>query len=172
MKQTVTVYPNKQLFEPVRDIPVDQIKSDTYTQIGSSMLEILRKKGGIGLSANQVGLPFNMCVIELKANDPKIMLNPRVMKQSDKMVPSREGCLSLPGATVVVNRHKNVTVQYEDVTGQTHTLEAVGLLSCCLQHEIDHLNGILMINRLNEFSKSKALKQVYRFKKSYNGRAK
>jgi len=166
MKQMITVHPSKDLFTKTIDIPKKDIKSDTYSQIGSSMLEILRKKGGIGLSANQVGLPFNMCVVELTSSDPKIMLNPRVVKQSDKMVKSSEGCLSLPGATVVVNRHANVTVNYEDVTGETISLSANGLLSSCLQHEIDHLKGVLMINRVGEVHRSRALKAVYRYKKA------
>lgn len=165
MKQVITVYPNKELFEKTRDIPKDQITGDTYRQIGASMLEILKKRGGIGLSANQVGLPLNMCVIELATNDPKIMLNPRVIKQSDRMVNSKEGCLSLPGAVVTVGRHQKVTVEYEDVTGKTETLEAVNLLSCCIQHEIDHLKGVLMINRVGEYARSKALKAVTKYKR-------
>lgn len=166
MKQVITVYPNKDLFEKTRDIPKDQITGDTYRQIGSSMLEILRKKGGIGLSANQVGLPLNMCVIELTSSDPKIMLNPRIVKQSDKMVKSKEGCLSIPGAEVTVNRHATVTVEYEDVRGETQSLEAASLLSCCLQHEIDHLNGITMLNRISDFARSKAMKQLNRYKRA------
>lgn len=165
MKTTITTYPNQELFTKTRDIPKDQITGDTYRQIGASMLEILRDKGGIGLSANQVGLPLNMCVIELQASDPKMMLNPRIIKQSDKMVGMKEGCLSLPGAIVAVARHSSVTVEYEDVTGETVTLEAEGLLSCCLQHEIDHLNGILMINRVPELHKSRALKAVEKYKR-------
>lgn len=171
MKNTITVHPNQQLFKPTRDIPKKDIKAETFSQIGSAMLEILRKKGGIGLSANQVGLPLNMCVIEIIANDPKILLNPRVIKMSEKMSISKEGCLSLPGALVNVNRHERVTVEYESVTGETEKIEASGLESYCLQHEIDHLNGILVINRLNQFHKSKALKDVHRFKKA-NGRIK
>jgi peptide deformylase len=166
MRQVITVHPSKDLFRKADDIPIKNIQSDTFTQIGSSMLEILRKKGGIGLSANQVGLPFNLCVIELTSSDPKIMINPRVVKQSDKMVKSTEGCLSLPGATVVVNRHATVVVEYEDVTGETISLDAEGLLSNCLQHEIDHLKGVLMINRVGEIHRSRALKAVYRFKKA------
>jgi peptide deformylase len=165
MKNSVSIYPNKQLFEKTRNIPKDQIKSDTFSQIGSSMLEILRKQGGIGLSANQVGVPLNMCVIELQNSDPKILLNPRITKMSDKMVPSKEGCLSLPGAILEINRHKNIVVEYEDVTGETQRLEAEGLLSCCLQHEIDHLKGILMINRVTGYHKTKALKQLHKYKK-------
>lgn len=170
MRQIITTYPNKELFEKTRDIPIKDIKSDTFTQIGSSMLEILKDKGGIGLSANQVGLPLNMCVIAIHINDVKILLNPRIIKMSDKMEKSDEGCLSLPGCMVVVNRHQKVTVEYETVTAETETLEATGILSKCLQHEIDHLNGILMINRLSEYHKSKALKAIHKFKKSKNGR--
>ena len=92
MKQQITTYPNKQLFQVTRDIPKDQIKAETYTQIGSAMLEILRKKGGVGLSANQVGLPLNMCVIETSPNDPKILLNPRIIKASNKVSKSASPC--------------------------------------------------------------------------------
>ena len=165
MRHTITTYPNKDLFEKTRDIPKDQIKSDTYSQIGSSMLEILREKGGIGLSANQVGLPLNMCVIELHSSTPMILLNPRIMKTSSETVEGEEGCLSLPGAAVKVQRYRSVTVEYEDVTGETQEIKATGLLSQCLQHEIDHLNGILMINRVNTYAKEKAIKAVHRFKK-------
>lgn len=170
MKQTISTYPNKELFKCTRDIPKDQIKAETFSQIGSAMLEILRKQGGIGLSANQVGLPLNMCVIELTSADAKILLNPRITKMSDKMVISREGCLSLPGTTVKVNRHANIVVEYETVTGETEKLEAEGLLSNCLQHEIDHLNGILMINRLSSYHKEKAMKELFRFKKLITNR--
>lgn len=165
MKQMITIYPNKELFEKTRDIPKDSITGDTYRQIGASMLEILRKKGGIGLSANQVGLPFNMCVIELDSNDPKMMLNPRIIKMSDKMISSKEGCLSLPGAVISIQRHKDVTVEFEDVTGETQREEATGLYSCCIQHELDHLKGILMVNRVGEYAKNKALKSVHLFKR-------
>jgi peptide deformylase len=162
----VSTYPNKQLLQPTRDIPKDQIKAETYSQIGSAMLDILRREGGIGLSANQVGLPLNMCVVELTSSDPKILLNPRIVKMSDKMTISKEGCLSLPGALVSVNRHTNVIVEYETVRGETEKIEADGLLSNCLQHEIDHLNGVLMINRISNYHKEKALKKLFQFKKS------
>jgi peptide deformylase len=163
--QTITTHPHQELFGKLKEIPVKDIQSDTFGQIGSSMLEILKKKGGIGLSANQVGLPFRMCVIDINVNNPQIMINPRIAKQSDKMAKSQEGCLSLPGLYITINRHKNITVEYEDVTGETQSEEATGLLSFCIQHEIDHLNGILMINRLSEYHKSKAMKQLHKFKK-------
>ena len=165
MKQQITLHPSKDLFTKTKEIPINQITGDTYRQIGSSMLEILKNKGGIGLSANQVGLPFKMCVMELTSSDPKIILNPRITKSSKKMIKSREGCLSLPGADVVVSRHFSITTEYEDVRGETQVLDSKGLEATCLQHEIDHLNGILMINRVGEFHKNKALKQVHKYKR-------
>jgi peptide deformylase len=162
--QTITTHPHKDLFIKLPEIDKKDIKSDTFTQIGSSMLEILKKKGGLGLSANQVGLPFRICVIDI--NEPKIIINPRIVKMSDKMVKSQEGCLSLPGVDVTINRHKEVTVEYEDVTGKTKLEKCTGLLSRCIQHEVDHLNGILMINRLSEFHKNKAMKQLHRYKRN------
>lgn len=167
---TITTHPHQELFVPLKEIDKKDIQSDTFTQIGSSMMEILKKKGGIGLSANQVGLPFRMCVIDVKANNPMILINPRITKMSDKMEKSQEGCLSLPGLYVTLNRHKNITFEYEDVTGETKSEEASGLLSYCIQHELDHLNGILMINRLSEYHRSKALKQLQKAKRTMNGR--
>jgi peptide deformylase len=172
MKTTITTFPNQELYQPTRDIPKKDIKAETFSQIGSAMLEILKDKGGIGLSANQVGLPLNMCVIDIETNNPKIMLNPRIIKTSKNKVPSREACLSIPGASVTVQRYEKVTVEYEDVIGETIKLEATGLESYCLQHEIDHLNGILMLNRLSAFHKQKAMKQMDKFKKARNGRYK
>ncbi len=163
--QIIYTYPNKYLFKKAIEIPKKDIKSDTFSQIGASMLEILRKKGGIGLSANQVGLPFRMCVIELTKYATYIMLNPRVTHLSKLMQKSTEGCLSLPGCVVVVNRHKNVKLEYEDVMGETQSLNATGLFSNCIQHEIDHLNGILTINRLSKFHADKALKDISRWKR-------
>jgi peptide deformylase len=160
------MYPNSSLFTPLGFIPVEDIRSDTFTQIASSMFGILKRKGGIGLSANQVGLPLRMCVINI--TEPLILINPTIVKQSKVMEKSREGCLSVPGATVTVSRHDNITVQYRTVTGEPQELEAKGLLSYCIQHEVDHLNGVLMLNRVGEYAKSRALKQFYKFKK-YKG---
>jgi peptide deformylase len=165
MITTITKHPHKELFEATKEIPIKDIKSETFTQVGSSMLDILKKRGGIGLSANQVGLPFKMCVISVDVNDPKIMLNPRITKMSNRMTQSQEGCLSLPGLIVTINRREKVTVEYENVTGETISEEITGLYSNCVQHEIDHLNGILMINRLSEFHKSKAMKQLQKFRR-------
>jgi len=165
MRQIVTTYPNKELLEPTREIPKDQINSDTYSQIGSSMVEIMKKKGGVGLSANQVGLPLKMCVIATAINNIVIMLNPRIVKSSKITEDSPEGCLSLPGAYANVKRHNWVEVEYETVDGETISERVSGFKGYVIQHEIDHLNGVLFINRLNEYSKNKALKAMHKFKR-------
>ena len=166
----ITIHPHSELFEKLEVIDKKYIKSDTFSQIGSSMLEILKKRKGIGLSANQVGLPFRMFVTDI--DEPKIYINPRITKMSDKMCESQEGCLSLPGVYITLDRHEKITVEYEDVRGETQSEEVTGLLGYCIQHELDHLNGILMINRLNDYHKNKALKQLHKFKKSMNGKQK
>lgn len=163
----ITIYPHQELFTKLSEIDKKHIKSDTFSQIGSSMLDILKKSGGIALSANQVGLPFKMCVINI--TEPKILINPRIIKMSDKTISSQEGCLSLPGVYMSINRHKKITVEYEDVRGETKTEEVEGLLSYCIQHEIDHLNGILITNRVGEYHRSKAMKILHKFKR-YGGK--
>ena len=165
MKQTINLYPDKVLLEPTRDIPKSDIKADTFSQIGSSMLEIMRSRGGVGLSANQVGLPLNMCVIEFVKSDPHIMINPRLIKTSNTSKVLPEGCLSLPNVSLKINRWEKVTVEYEDVTGETKTLEASGLLSQIIQHEIDHLKGLTMLNRVGEYHRQKAKKKLDMYKK-------
>lgn len=162
--QKITTYPHQELYTATKKIDKKDIKSDTFSQIGSSMLEILKSRKGIGLSANQVGLPFKMFVTDIK--EPKIYINPRIIKMSNKMSDSQEGCLSLPGLYVTIKRHEKITLEYEDVTGETITEKMEGLLSYCVQHELDHLNGILMINRLTEYHKSKAIKQLQKFKRT------
>ena len=164
MKQNIVIYPNQILLEKTRDIPIDQINSNTYSQIGSSMIEIMKKKGGVGLSANQVGLPLNMCVIATNISDVKIMLNPRILKSSKVTDDSSEGCLSVPGALCKLKRHNWVEIAYETVDGETVEERLSGFAGYVVQHEIDHLQGILILNRLNEYSRNKAMKQMHRFK--------
>lgn len=167
MKENIVIHPNKILFEKTRDIPIEQISSDTYSQIGASMLEIMKKKGGVGLSANQVGLPLNMCVVGIHINDVKIMLNPRITKHSKNRKDSSEGCLSLPGAFCNVKRFEWVEVEYETVDGETVEERLSGFAANVIQHEIDHLNGLLLLNRLNEYSKNKVLKAMHKFRKRH-----
>jgi len=168
-QKLIYTYPNKYLFHKSDTIDKKYIRSDTFSQIGSSMLEILESRGGIGLAANQVGLPFRMCVIQVMYGDKKILINPRIIWRSCEVVKSEEACLSLPGCLLTINRTKNIKVQYEDVRGETKEFDAIGLESTCIQHEIDHLDGLTMLDRVNEYHKQKAKKDIFKFKKM-NGR--
>lgn len=103
-------------------------------------------RGGIGLAAPQVGELVRLIVIDVSESRdrPIIMFNPEVIKFSRNMCETREGCLSIPGATVRLKRHKTVRVRYHDIADDECTLNCSGLLAVCVQHEIDHLSGRLI----------------------------
>lgn len=160
-------YPNTYLNIPTKPISIEDIHSDTFSQIGASMLDILYKSKGIGLSANQVGLPFKMCVIHIPPSQPMILLNPRVVEHSNEIVLSYEGCLSVPGYFGHVKRYKEVVVEYETVTGKTENIKAQDKLCMCLQHEIDHLEGKLFIEYAPEWKLINIKKKIEIHKRKY-----
>jgi peptide deformylase len=96
------------------------------------------------------------------------MINPRIIYTSEEMVDSSEGCLSIPLVTAKVPRHADVTVEYYDRDYRKYTLEATGLLSVCLQHEIDHLDGVLYVDKLGKYSRSRLLKKSGKLMKELN----
>lgn len=159
MKNYVVTYPAEYLFKKAEDIPIKDINKDTFGTIASAMLEQLERKKGVGLAANQVGLPFNMTVIKLRTQT-YILLNPRIIKYSEQKMKSPEGCLSLPGVQALVPRYKEITVEYENLDGETVQLEATDLLSAALQHEIDHLNGKTLLYYLSTPKQEKAKRLI------------
>ncbi len=115
-------------------------------KIVKNMYETMKKHNGIGLAAVQVGILKRIVVIEIE--DIKLdLINPRIISFSEKKTPMVEGCLSVPKNTYEVERPESVVVEYTDLNNIKQVIEATGLLSKCLQHEIDHLNGITIINR-------------------------
>ena len=107
---------------------------------------------GIGLAAPQVGLGLRLAVVDLMPDDqpaPIVLVNPQVVGSSDEQATREEGCLSLPGMYADVTRPARVRVRYQDVEGRTRELEADGLLAACLQHELDHLDGVLFVDHLS-----------------------
>ena len=104
-----------------------------------------------GLAANQMGLPWAVTVIDFskEKNEPLCLINPEITKFSDETTHTSEGCMSLPGKVfAAVTRSKCITVRYQDEKGKSHTLEADDFMSKCIQHEVDHLNGLMYIDRL------------------------
>lgn len=118
------------------------------------MKKLMFENNGCGLAAPQVGELIQLVVIDTeytseKDYDPYVLINPRIVEQSDNLVPDTEGCLSIPGISVEVMRSDRVVVEAYDLNADLIRYEAEGDLMCvCLQHEIDHLHGITMFERL------------------------
>ena len=119
-----------------------------------SMLETMYVSSGIGLAAVQVGILKRIIVIDLKSGeedsnlrDPHVFMNPKIVEKSGTTF-SEEGCLSVIEFRAEVERAEKITIEYQDITGNYQKLDAENMMSICLQHEIDHLNGILFIDHL------------------------
>ncbi|MDR2157694.1 MAG: peptide deformylase [Holosporaceae bacterium] len=136
-----------------------------------SILEEMSKKlyewEGAGLAAPQIGILKKIVVIDVREEPQRLykLINPKIVQKSEEMVESREGCLSLPLLREVVLRSQSVTVEYLDEKFIKRTIQATGFLSFCLQHELDHLDGVLYIDRLSRLKKSSAIRK---FKKLQN----
>ncbi|HTU55251.1 MAG TPA: peptide deformylase [Acetobacteraceae bacterium] len=118
---------------------------------------------GIGLAAPQVGVGLAVTVIDLMPNDkpaPLALINPEIVAASPELATREEGCLSLPGQYAEVTRPARVTVRYEDETGARREIAAEGLLAACLQHEIDHLNGVLFVDHLSALKRNIILRRL------------
>ncbi len=120
------------------------------------MLEAMRKADGIGLAAPQIGKNLRICVVEIDGVI-KNFINPKITSASDEKILFEEGCLSLPGEFFAIERSELVTVRYIDETGKDRKLRARGLWAICLQHELDHLDGVLICDRY----KNQKNKHVY-----------
>jgi peptide deformylase len=169
--------------------PVEAIDGDVKTLV-RMMLDTLRTSNeGIGLAAPQVGHSLRLFVIEFGSLDwlkkhkepleclyngkwvpiqllfPLVVINPKIIEKSPELDPHEEGCLSLPDLHAKVSRPKSITMQYQDIEGQTQTLKAEGMLAKCLQHEYDHLNGVLIIDYLPPAQRDRLVGKLYRIQK-------
>ena len=127
------------------------------------MLETMYDAKGIGLAAIQIGIPKNIVVIDLKKDNKKFpifFVNPKILSKSKKLTKYEEGCLSIPNLFAEVKRPSECEVEYLDYFGKRKNLKANGLLATCIQHEIDHLNGILFIDHLSKLKKNIILKKL------------
>jgi peptide deformylase len=140
----ILTYPNpllKKKAEKIKDPKSSEIKELVF-----DMLETLEKNNGLGLAAPQVGKSVRLCIIKLEGKT-YIFINPKIKSKSWKKEILEEGCLSFPGKFMPVKRSKKVKVEAMDRKGEKIKIEAEGLLARAFQHEIDHLDGILFINR-------------------------
>ena len=134
------------------------------------MLETMYAAPGIGLAAIQVGVPKRLIVIDLskpeEKKNPLYFINPEILKKSSKDASYEEGCLSVPNQFAEVSRPDTCEVRYLDYNGQEKILKAEGLLATCIQHEMDHLEGILFIDYLSKLKKSMIVKKLSKQKKN------
>jgi peptide deformylase len=148
--------------------PVDAITTDVETLV-DDMIETMYAAPGIGLAAPQVGMPLRIFVLDLSVGrDPAalhVMINPEFVER-DGMQLEEEGCLSVPGFTSTVARPKRVVVKGLNRQGDTHTIEGTGLLARALQHEMDHLNGCLFVDRLRGISKDLIVRKIKKLAKA------
>jgi len=145
----IVTYENKLLrnkSEEVKDVTQEKIQ-----KLISDMKIFVKKKRGAGLSAIQVGEPVRIFVVNM-GKHKEVFVNPEIKKLSDSETTLEEGCLSFPGFFGMVKRPKQVTVQALDENGKPFELEASGILSKVIQHEIDHLDGVLFVDRMKESS--------------------
>ncbi|SFF35175.1 peptide deformylase [Aureimonas phyllosphaerae] len=143
--------------------PVSRV-DDALKRFTDDMLETMYDAPGIGLAAIQVGEPLRIVTIDLSKEDdpekaPQVFLNPEILSSSDERSVYEEGCLSIPDYYAEVERPAKVTVRYLGLDGKTHEIEADGLLATCLQHEIDHLNGVLFIDYISKLKRDMVIRK-------------
>jgi peptide deformylase len=127
------------------------------------MFDIMYRAPGIGLAAPQVGVSLRLAVVDLMADDkrsPIVLINPEILATSEELATREEGCLSLPGMYADVTRPARVTVRYQDEAGARQQIEADGLLAACLQHEIDHLHGVLFVDHLSVLKRNIIMRRL------------
>lgn len=137
--------------------------SDAVRELAPQMLATMYKAPGIGLAAPQVGSGLRLVVVDLQPEEkpaPMVLVNPEVVAESAELATREEGCLSLPGQYADVTRPARVKVRYQDLTGARQEVEADGLLSACLQHEIDHLDGVLFVDYLSPLKRNMLLRKL------------
>lgn len=142
--------------------PVETVDSGLL-KLADDMFETMYDAPGIGLAAIQVGEPLRMLVIDVAKEDegrkPQLFINPQIVASSDTRSTYEEGCLSIPGYYAEVERPAEIKVSYIDRDGKQQTIDADGLLSTCLQHEIDHLDGVLFIDHISRLKRDMVVKK-------------
>ncbi len=137
--------------------------AETVQALLPQMFRTMYEAPGIGLAAPQVGVDLRVVVVDLMPDNqpqPITLINPQVLAVSDAWATREEGCLSVPGQYADVSRPAQVTVRYEDAAGARHDLAADGLLAACLQHELDHLDGVLFVDHLSALKRNMLLRRL------------
>jgi peptide deformylase len=152
-----------------KSVKVEQV-NDKIRTLMDDMLETMYNAPGIGLAAIQIGVPKRVIVMDLSRNDekknPLYFINPEIITNSNNDSAYEEGCLSVPGQFAEINRPDKCKVKYLDYSGNEQILNAEDLLATCIQHEMDHLEGILFIDYLSKLKRSMIVKKLSKQKKT------
>ena len=156
-----------------RALPVENVDG-SIRKLMDQLLETMYSRGGLGLASTQVGINKRVCVIDLgerenRTSQPLLIANPELLWVSPTTQKTEEGCLSVPGHYAQVVRPLEVHLSYLDENNKQQMLETSGLLADCIQHEIDHLNGILFIEHLSFLKKKFILNKIAKEKKYNKG---
>jgi peptide deformylase len=147
----------RQVSEPIKKI------DSGVRKLVEDMFETMYDAPGIGLAAIQVGTPKRVVTMDLAKKDepkqPQVFVNPEILWSSEEKATYEEGCLSIPEFYGDVERPAQVKVKCLDIEGAAHEIEANGLFATCLQHEIDHLNGVLFIDHLSKLKRDRVVKK-------------
>ena len=148
--------------------PIERVDAPLL-KLADDMLETMYDAPGIGLAAIQVGEPLRMLVIDLAKEGeppaPMVIINPEILDSSDERSVYEEGCLSIPDYYAEVERPAKVRVRHLDRAGKQQEIEADGLLATCIQHEIDHLNGVLFIDHISKLKRDMVVKKFKKMAK-------
>lgn len=128
----------------------------------ADMIEACRKSNGIGLAAPQIGKSIRLCIINLEhvGLTPFALINPKIIKRSWKKIEMEEGCLSIPGIFGIVKRPERIKVEAQNLNGEKHVFDADGLVARVIQHEVDHLDGILFTSKMKKETSGKAQEKM------------
>ncbi len=154
----LTYYPDEVLLQKAD--PVSELGTEIQT-LSQQMLELLRDAQGLGLAAPQVGRGLRLFVVDLPNDQPRTFINPEIIETSVEESLLEEGCLSIPGTFAGVLRPAGVRVQARNADGKLFTLSAEGMLARVIQHELDHLNGVLFWDHLSQRKRDR-LQKKYR----------
>ena len=157
----ILIAPNQALRSRAR--PVGPADADAVRDLLPAMFAAMYKAPGIGLAAPQVGRLLRVAIADLMPDDkpaPIAMINPEIIAASPELATHEEGCLSLPGQYADVTRPARVRVRFQDPTGARTELDADGLLAACLQHEIDHLDGVLFVDHLTILKRNMIMRRL------------
>jgi peptide deformylase len=156
----IIILPDKRLRQVSK--PVAKI-GDDVRQLVADMFQTMYEAPGIGLAAIQVGVPSRVVVMDLSKREteaePKVLINPEITWWSEEKSPYEEGCLSIPEVHEDVERPARVKVKYLDLDGTAHEEDAEGLFATCIQHEVDHLNGVLFIDHISRLKRDRIIKK-------------